>query len=272
VQGPGSAIPRQRGDRRSGWGKAAGAGAGAAALAGKAGLLGKAFLVFKGVAVLAKFKVLVSMLVSVGVYALFWGWKFALGFVILLAVHELGHVLAFRAQGLEVSAPMFIPLMGAFVTMKQTPRSVAHEAWSALAGPAAGLIGSVACLELAQLGNSPLLRALAYTSFLVNLFNLVPALPLDGGRVAGALHPAVWLAGIGIAVLVLLWRPSPVLGFVLVFGGIEAVRRWRDHRSGRTGDYHRVPASTRGWIAAAYVSAAVLCLWGMHASYLPRPS
>jgi Zn-dependent protease len=268
----GPPLPQQRdGNRRSGWGKAAGAGAGAAALAGKAGLLGKALLLFKGLAVLAKFKVLGSMLLSVGVYALFWGWQFALGFVVLLAVHEFGHIAAARARGVEVSAPMFIPMVGAFVAMKDRPRSVADEAWTALAGPAAGLLGSIACLELAQLSDSLLLRALAYTSFLLNLFNLVPALPLDGGRVAGALHPGVWLAGIGVAVVVLLWRPSPVLGFVLVLGAIEAVRRWREHRSGQDTGYHRIPATTRGWIATAYVAAAALCLWGMHVSYVPRP-
>ena len=266
-------LPRQRdaGGRRSGWGTAAGAAAGAAALAGKAGLLAKGLLLLKGLAVLGKLKVLGSMLLSVVVYALFWGWKFALGFVILLAVHELGHVVALRAQGVEASAPMFIPLVGAFVAVRGQQRSVVDEAWMALAGPAAGLAGSIACLELAGLNDSVLLRAIAYSGFLLNLFNLVPVLPLDGGRVAGALHPAIWLGGIGVAAALFVWRPSPVLGFVFVLGGIEAVRRWREHRRGEAGAYYAVPAATRGRIAGAYATVALICMWGMHAAYVTHP-
>ena len=265
-------IPGQRQrPGRSGWTKAGAGAAGGAALAAKAGAFGKVFLLFKGLAVLVKFKAFASMLISVGFYAMFWGWPFALGFVLLLAVHEMGHVAALRAQGVKASAPMFIPFVGAYVAMKESPRSVAHEAWVALAGPVAGVVGSVTCLELAQISDSLLLRALAYTSFLLNLFNLLPMLPLDGGRVAGALHPILWLVGIGVAVAVMVWRPSPVLGFVLLLGGFEAVRRWREHRSGASRDYHLVPAATRGQIATAYVAVALACVWGMHVSYVVRP-
>lgn len=249
---------------------AAGLGIGAA-LVSKAGLIGKALLALKAIGVLAKFKAAGSMIISVGAYAIFWGWKFALGFVLLLAVHEIGHVIALRAQGVPASAPMFIPFLGAFVEVKGEQRSVAEEAWSALAGPIAGTVGAFATLQLADLSGSTLLQALAYTAFLLNLFNLIPTLPLDGGRVAGALHPAIWWAGMLAVIGLILWRPNPVLFLVLVLGGIEALRRWRAHRRGESNGYFDVPAGTRGLIALAYVTVAVACAWGMHASYVPNP-
>lgn len=263
--------PPQAPRRRRAGGIGAGLGGGAA-LAGKAGLLSKLFLAVKGLAVLGKFKVLLSMLVSVGAYTLFWGWKFALGFVILMAIHEFGHVLVLRAQGVPASAPMFVPFLGAFVAVKGPQRSVAEEAWSALAGPVAGVLGATACLQLATLDGSLLLRALAYAGFLLNLFNLIPALPLDGGRVAGALHPAIWLGGMALAVLLLVWRPSPVLFLVLILGGMEAWRRWRQHRAGLAGDYYSVRPATRAWLAAGYVAIAAACLWGMHVAYVATPA
>jgi Zn-dependent protease len=260
--------------QRQRWGARAGGGAVAAggAAAAKTGLLFKLLLAFKGLAVLAKFKFALSMIVSIGAYALFWGWKFAVGFVLLIAVHEIGHVVVLRAQGVEASAPMFIPFLGAFVSVRSPQRSVADEAASALAGPAVGAAGAWAVLQVSHATGSPLLQALAYTGFFLNLFNLLPMLPMDGGRVAGALHPALWIAGMAAAVLFLLWHPTPVLVFVLVIGGLEVFRRWRAHRAGEVGDYYAVPPRIRALIAAGYVTVALFCLWGMHTAYLPHSS
>jgi Zn-dependent protease len=266
--------PQDRGSARQGkrrWAGRAGGGAVAAGgAAAKSGLLVKLLLGLKGLVLLGKFKFALSMIISIGAYALLWGWRFAVGFVLLIAVHELGHVVVLRAQGMQVSAPMFIPFLGAFVSVRSPQRSVAEEATSAIAGPVVGAAASYAVLEFSRATGSPLLQALAYTGFFLNLFNLLPALPLDGGRVAGALHPAIWAVGMGAAVLFLLWHPSPVLVFVLLFGGIEAVRRWRAHRAGQTGAYYSVPTRTRALIAAAYVAVALFCLWGMNAAYLPH--
>jgi Zn-dependent protease len=269
------AQPQDRGSADQGrrrWAGRAGGGAVAAggAAAAKSGLLVKLLLGLKGLTLLGKFKFALSMIVSIGAYALFWGWRFAVGFVLLIAVHELGHVVVLRAQGVQASAPMFIPFLGAFVSVRSPQRSVAEEATSALAGPAVGAAGSYAVLELSRAMGSPLLQALAYTGFFLNLFNLLPTLPLDGGRVAGALHPAIWAVGMAAAVLFLLWHPSPVLVFVLLIGGLEAVRRWRAHRAGEAGEYYTVPTRTRALIAASYVAVALFCLWGMNAAYLPH--
>jgi Zn-dependent protease len=247
------------------------AGGGIIATAGLAKLAGKAFLVAKGFGVLLKFKTAGSMLLSVAGYALFWGWKFAVGFVALLFVHEVGHVVVLRAQGVKASAPMFIPFMGAFVTVEEEQRSVVEEALSALAGPAFGIVGAGAAYLAGGALGSPLLTALAYTAFLLNLFNLMPMLPLDGGRVAGAIHPYLWLVGLVAAVGFLFLHPSPVIIFVLVLGAIELVRRWRERRTGRQDAYYAVAPATRWQLATAYVLLAVVCLVGMHAAYAPAP-
>src|SRR5204863_6910376 len=153
------------------------------------------FLIFA----LAKFKIFAvafSMLVSVGAYALLGGWWFGVGLVGLIFVHEMGHVLELRRQGVPASAPLFIPFMGAFVGMKQMPKNAWKEAQVALAGPILGTLGAGAVWGLGVVYDSNFLRAMAFIGFLINLFNLLPVVPLDGGRAAAALHPALWAVGL----------------------------------------------------------------------------
>jgi Zn-dependent protease len=265
---PGFVSPVQPG--RTSWKDRAGkTGGGVVAAGGLAKLVGKGFLLAKGFGVLLKFKTAGTMLLSVAAYALIWGWRFAVGFVALLFVHEVGHVVVLRAQGVKASAPMFIPFMGAFVKLEGQQRSVAEEALSAIAGPVFGVIGAGAVYLAGQATGSPLLTALAYTGFLLNLFNLMPMLPLDGGRVAGAIHPYLWLGGMAVAIGFLIFHPSPIVIFVLVLGGIEMVSRLRERRSGRVSPYYAISPATRWQIAAGYVAVAVLCLVGMQAAYVP---
>jgi Zn-dependent protease len=165
---------------------------------------------------------------------------------------------------------MFIPFLGAFVKLEGEQRSVAQEATSALAGPVVGSLGALAVWSAAESTGSQLLRALAYSAFFLNLLNLFPVLPLDGGRVAGALHPAIWLAGMAGAVGLLIWHPSPVFIFVLLIGGMETFRRWRERKAGHTNEYFNVPATTRWLIGAAYALTAVFCVVGMDLTYVPR--
>ncbi|MGN6472514.1 MAG: site-2 protease family protein [Mycobacteriales bacterium] len=224
-------------------------------------------------AILVKFKaftVVGSMAVSVAAYTMLWGWKFALGFVLLIFVHEMGHVVVLRRRGIPASAPVFLPFLGAFVSMKQMPRSVYEEAESALAGPIMGTFGSLAVAWVAHETGSGLLRALAFTGLFLNLFNLLPALPLDGGRVAGALHPGIWLAGL-LAILGLeIYRPSPVLLILLVFGGWELWRRWRGRASYESQTYFALEPRQRRRIGLAYVALIVVIVLGMHATYTAR--
>jgi Zn-dependent protease len=131
-----------------------------------------------------------GIFISVGGYALIWGWKFAIGFVALILVHELGHFFEARRQGLQVSLPTFVPFLGAFVLIKNAPLNPWRNALVALAGPAAGGLGAAACYGLGEALDSRLLLALAYAGFLLNLFNLLPIGILDGGAIVRSMRIA----------------------------------------------------------------------------------
>src|ERR1700730_16310889 len=157
----------------------------------------KFWAVIKGaVLFLPKLKVLTTAgtaLVSVAAYTLFFSWPFALGFVVLLFVHEMGHVIQLRREGIKASAPMFIPFFGAVVTAKSLGENALAEARVGLAGPVLGTAGAALCLLIAEATNSDLLRALAYVGFFLNLINLVPLVPFDGGRAMAAMAPGMWV-------------------------------------------------------------------------------
>src|SRR4051794_26820947 len=211
-----------------------------------------------------------SMLVSIGAYALIWGWQFAVGFVLLLFAHEMGHVIQLKREGVPASAPMFIPFLGAVVGMKRLPDDAAAEARVGLAGP---VLGSLACLIplalFAATGNH-LFQALAFTGFFLNLFNLVPVLPLDGGRAMAALSPWMWLAGFGLLLGVGIAYPNPIVILILALGGLETWRRFKSRGEPAQRGYYRVPPRTRILIAAVYIGLAVALILAMDATHLTR--
>jgi len=137
-----------------------------------------------------------TMLISIWAYALFFGWRFAVGFVLLMFVHECGHLIVAKKFGLPVSAPVFIPFMGAFILLKDQPRNAWMEACVGIGGPILGSLGALACNLLGQTFNMPLLIALASTGYLLNLFNLMPVGFLDGGRIVTALSRWLWLGAL----------------------------------------------------------------------------
>ena len=137
----------------------------------------------------AAFKFL-SIFIAVAGYALIWGWKFAVGFVLLILVHELGHFFEARRQGLHATLPTFIPFLGAYVLIKDAPLNPWRNALVALAGPAYGGVGAAVCWVVGEAINSDLLRALAYAGFLINLINLLPVGILDGGAIWRSLQLA----------------------------------------------------------------------------------
>jgi Zn-dependent protease len=208
-----------------------------------------------------------SMLVSIGAYALIWGWQFAVGFVLLLFAHEMGHVIQLKREGVPASAPMFIPFLGAVVGMKRMPDDAAAEARVGLAGP---ILGSIACLVplglFAATGNH-LFQALAFTGFFLNLFNLAPVLPLDGGRAMAALSPWMWLVGFGLLLGVGIAFPNPIIILILVLGGYETFRRFKNRADT---SYYRTPPRTRLFIAAVYVGLAIALVLAMDATHLAR--
>jgi Zn-dependent protease len=239
-------------------------------------LVGLGALVWKfKAAALAIFKLKVlttsaSMLVSVAAYAWIWGWKFAVGFVLLLFVHELGHVLELRRQGVPASAPLFIPFLGAVVGMKQMPHNAWKEAQVALAGPILGSIGAAGVWVAGEALDSELLVALAFTGFLLNLFNLLPIVPLDGGRAVAAVHPALWALGLAGLVGLLFVAPNPILIIVLLFGGFELWRRWQERGDPTRASYYRVAPWQRLTAGVTYVGLAALLALAMSATHVER--
>jgi Zn-dependent protease len=237
-------------------------------------LLGALFLKFKFL-FLAIFKIKLfttagTMLVSVGAYALLWGWQFGVGFVALLFIHEMGHVLEARRQGIPVSAPMFIPFLGALITMKRLPDNAWREAQVALAGPIVGTLGAAAFWVAGEALDSELLIALAFVGFLINLFNLLPVVPLDGGRAVAALHPALWLVGLaGLAVLTFI-APNPILIIVLIFGGLELWNRWGTRNHPEFQAYYKVEPWQRAVVAVLYVGLAVTLALAMSATHIQK--
>ena len=122
-----------------------------------------------------------GIFISVGGYALIWGWRFAAGFVLLILVHEVGHYIEASRQGLHPSLPVFIPFLGAYVAMKNAPFDPWRNLLVSAAGPFLGGIGALGVWLVGEAIDSRLLVALGYTGFMLNLFNLLPFRPLDGG-------------------------------------------------------------------------------------------
>jgi len=219
------------------------------AVAGLLFVLGKAK--FLGVlAGVLKFKTLATMLLSIGAYAIEWGWLFALGFVLLMFVHEMGHAIAMRAEGIPAGAPVFIPFVGAFIAMHGQPRDAAVEARVAIAGPVVGSLAAWAVLGAGLALEQRLLLALGHTAVLLNLFNLVPVPPLDGGRIAGAFTRTYWVIGYALGIVALLVTWSPLLLIVLVVGLWTLVQRWRNPVPG----YDSLPPRQRTRIALSYAA------------------
>lgn len=156
-----------------------------------------------------------SMLLSVAVYAAAFGWQFAVGFVILLLIHELGHVAASRVMGIRTSALLFIPFIGAVVRLATPPRTLKAEANIALGGPALGTLSALLCLAVYFWTDDVLMLALSYTACLINLFNLIPCVPFDGGRIGAVISPYSWRVGSLILLLVLLFSKNLII--LLVF-------------------------------------------------------
>ena len=213
-----------------------------------------------------------SMLVSVGAYALIWGWTFAAGFVALLFLHELGHYIQLRREGVRPSGMVFIPFLGAAVGARSLGGSALAEARVGLAGPILGSLATAALLPIAAATDDDFWRALAFTGFFLNLFNLLPIVPLDGGRAMAAMAPWMWFVGFGaIIVLVIVW-PNPIVILIALLGGYETYRRWKQRKSGEEGnaEYYRVKPAHRLLVAGVYVGLIIALVIGMDVTHIER--
>jgi Zn-dependent protease len=230
----------------------------------------KAKLLLVALPKLKLFTTSASMLVSIAAYQLIFGWLFSIGFVLLLLLHELGHVFQLRREGVKASAPMFIPFLGAVISAKSMGDDAGAEARVGLAGPILGSVATLIPLGIWLATGSHFWQALAFIGFFINLFNLLPILPLDGGRAMAALSPWVWLVGLAGLVAMAFFFPSPILILILVLGGMESWRRWRARNTPEGRAYHRIPTRTRVLVAAAYLVLLVVLGVGVSATHLPR--
>jgi Zn-dependent protease len=201
-----------------------------------------------------------SMLLSVVLYAFIFGWRYAVGFVALLFIHEMGHYIAARRRGLAVGAPTFIPFIGAWVQLKDLPHDAETEAYVGLGGPLLGTVGALACYFLARNEGSTWLLAVAYSGFFLNLFNLIPLSPFDGGRITAVLSPRIWLLGVPVLGALFIYQPSPMLLIIALLAAPQvwkAIRYRKDSHEAAT--YYAVPTRTK-WEYGFYYLALLAFL------------
>jgi len=219
-----------------------------------------------------KLSTLVTMLVAVWAYAMLWGLPFAVGFVLLIFVHEAGHALVMRQQGIRAGAPVFIPFVGAVIAMKSQPRNAYVEALVGIGGPVLGSVGALVCLLIAWAGDSLFWYALASTGFLINLFNMIPISPLDGGRIVGVISRWIWVVGYAVGIAVFFATYSPILFLILLLGLFSIGRTIR----GPGKEYYEVEPRKRVAMGVAYFGLLAALALGMWAAdqplkRLPRP-
>jgi Zn-dependent protease len=213
-----------------------------------------------------------SIFLSLWFYALLFGWKFGVVFVLQILVHEMGHYLTFRNFGIPVSLPVFVPGLGAFVSSPMADDPV-RNAIAALMGPVFGVAAALACWVYGLATGEPFWLAAAYVGFFLNLFNLIPAYPFDGGRVAGAIDGRIWLVGVVLLVgwIVVNRAFTPFTIIILIFVLSSSVPRgiaaWRGQVDPR--EQIASPAQ-RGAIALAYFALIAIAVAGAAATVSDR--
>jgi Zn-dependent protease len=224
---------------------------------------------FKLLLLLPKF---FALFLSIALYALFFGWKFGIVFVMLILVHELGHYMTFRNFGIQADLPFFIPGLGAYVARRGPAPSLTIDALAALAGPIYGLAAAGVCWFAAVNTHEPFWLAAAYTGFFLNAINLLPVPPLDGGGIAAAIDPRLWILGAFLFLaFVLVFHIWAGLLFVLIIG-LSAYPRIKAMLSGYVDPrFALVPRSSRIAIAAAYFVTCAIAAGGAAATYFVLP-
>ena len=214
----------------------------------------------------------ISMLVSIGAYTLIFGWKFAVGFVALLFVHEMGHYIQMRREGINPGRMVFIPFLGAAITAKSLGGNALAEARVGLAGPILGSLAAAAIIPVAIATDDDFWYALAFTGLFLNLFNLLPVVPLDGGRAMAALSPWMWFVGLAVMITLVFLVPNPILILIALFAMFETYRRWKNRKNGEEGnqDYYRVKPAHRLAVFAVYIGLIALLGLGMDFTYVER--
>jgi Zn-dependent protease len=196
---------------------------------------------------------LLSLVVSFGGYALFYGPWFAVALVTMIFVHEMGHVVEIRRQGMQASAPIFIPFLGAAIFQRSHPTDALKQAQIGIAGPIAGTIGATAAFALYGSTHSPVLLLAALIGFYLNLFNLIPVWQLDGSWILAPVSKWFQVAGyalIGVGALFFHFLVSPLIIIIAVLGIPTLIKRFREASNPY---YTSVPAGGRWAMGFAWL-------------------
>lgn len=182
-----------------------------------------------------------SMFFMIFIYAQMYGWAYGLGFVLLIFAHEMGHYIAAKIVNIDVSGPVFIPFIGAFISMKDQPTNATTEAKIAAGGPILGSVAALGCVLFYVMTDNNLFLALAYSGFMINLFNLIPIHPLDGGRIVTAISPKIWFIGIPMLLYVSIKFFNPIIIIFLIMGCVQAFKQWKNPSA----DYYNTSITTK---------------------------
>ncbi len=207
-----------------------------------------------------------TFLLSLWIYVVIFGWRLAIVVMLLLLAHELGHYFAFRAYGLPVRLPAFVPLLGAF-TAGAPPDDLEQDAYIALAGPLVGLGLAAICYAIGDATQDRFWYACADLSAFLNLFNMIPMPPFDGGRIIGALWPPLWIVGFALFVGFAILMHIPVL-FVAIIGVLglpSMLAAWRGHVDPRA---QRMTFGARVRVSLWYLATVLGLFFVMAQSHL----
>jgi Zn-dependent protease len=211
-----------------------------------------------------------SFLASIWFYALLWGWKFAIVFVLLIAIHEVGHLIFVRSYGLKAPGIYFLPGFGAFTTWSGNLESAYQEAVIAFGGPLLGTLGSLGCLSFGLITGEPFWYAAANVGVFLNLLNMIPLGFFDGGRIAGAISPKLWIAGFVVIIAAAIgfhWF-SPILLIVVL---LSVPRMIAVFRGGLDPRYYAIPPEQRAKITFAYFGLMAVLLATLVFTHVPVP-
>src|SRR5258705_13299258 len=204
-----------------------------------------------------------TMMLMIWVYTMMWGWKFAVGFVMLLLVHECGHLIVAKKFGLKVGAPVFIPFMGAFIALKEAPRNAWMEACVGIGGPLLGSLGALVCNALGEFFAAPIFIALAWFGYFLNLFYLTPVGMLDGGRIVTALSRWLWFPGFSLLIW-FGWEYPNFIIWLIVLLSLPRVYSLFRKRTEEEQRYFEVTPAQRWIMSVLYFGLIAVLLFGMH--------
>lgn len=200
-----------------------------------------------------------SMVVTIAAYVMKTGWwRFAIGFVVLTVIHEIGHALMMRRKGLRVAAMLFIPFVGGAVTPKDLPRTAYDDAQIGFAGPIAGTIASLATLIWFLMTDDPAYLLIAYAGFIINLLNLLPVGVLDGGKISAALTKWIWVLGGAILLYMMVRWSSPLLLLILILAAFQIYKAVTEVRDDV---YYEITAAQRTAVAGLYFGLVAFLGW-----------